>query len=129
MGLTNEESLFNFTKGLRTQRERANFASSIANIGERDEFGKDAHRLLCLGTMAVELPMPEDDQKKKPKRSFLPKGRQKEEKTGLMVEEEHRRNERKPSIAMVVQVLLVDLKMKTIFDLFKSEPLVLLLMF
>ncbi|PAV72740.1 hypothetical protein WR25_18722 isoform B [Diploscapter pachys] len=88
MGLTNEESLFNFTKGLRTQRERANFASSIANIG----------------TMAVEMPMPtEDDQKKKPKRSFLPKGKHKEEKAGLMVEEGHRRNERKPSIAMVVQ--------------------------
>ena len=62
--------------------------------------------------------MPEDDQKKKPKRSFLPKGRQKEEKTGLMVEEEHRRNERKPSIAMVVQVL-IELKMK-IFLLFQK---------
>lgn len=75
--------------------------------------------LLCLGTMAVEMPMPvEDDQKKKPKRSFLPRGKQKEEKAGLMVEEGHRRNERKPSIAMVVQVLLVDLKIK----LFSTFP-------
>ncbi|CAI4228796.1 unnamed protein product [Auanema sp. JU1783] len=84
MGLTNEESLYDFRKDLKTQQRRANVASSIANIG----------------AVAIDVPSLEEGRKKpNKKRGLLQKSKATDEVRLIEVPNEA---SRRPSIAMVM---------------------------
>ena len=59
MGLTNEESLYDFRKDLKNQRKKAHVASTIANIG----------------TIAMDVPGLEEGKLKPKKRGILQKAK------------------------------------------------------
>ncbi|KIH61075.1 Calcium-activated BK potassium channel alpha subunit [Ancylostoma duodenale] len=87
MGLTNEESLYDFRKDLKDQRRKANLASTIANIG----------------TVAIDVPNLEEGLIKKPKlkkRGLLQKTKATDEVRLIDVPAN---GSRRPSIAMVME--------------------------
>ncbi|EYC20548.1 hypothetical protein Y032_0021g271 [Ancylostoma ceylanicum] len=87
MGLTNEESLYDFRKDLKDQRRKANLASTIANIG----------------TVAIDVPNLEEGIIKKPKikkRGLLQKTKATDEVRLIDVPAN---GSRRPSIAMVME--------------------------
>ncbi|ETN79227.1 Calcium-activated BK potassium channel alpha subunit [Necator americanus] len=86
MGLTNEESLYDFRKDLKDQRRKANLASTIANIG----------------TVAIDVPHIEEGIKKPKlkKRGLLQKTKATDEVRLIDVPVN---GSRRPSIAMVME--------------------------
>ncbi|CAG9536774.1 unnamed protein product [Cercopithifilaria johnstoni] len=91
IALTNEESLYDFRKGLNTQRQKVNLATAVANIG-----------IMTLDLREIE----ENDFKthKKRKRLLQPKGNDVDEMSKLLSTNES--FDQKPSIGEVLETAI-----------------------
>uniref|UniRef100_A0A915C207 Potassium channel subfamily T member 2 n=1 Tax=Parascaris univalens TaxID=6257 RepID=A0A915C207_PARUN len=87
IALTNEESLFNFKKGMNAQRRKANVASTIANIGS---VALDVHKVI------------ENKPKRKRKRFLKSKTRDSAEANLIEIQGADANGDHRPSIAPVV---------------------------
>ena len=85
VGLTNEESLYDFRKDLKSQRKKAHVASTIANIG----------------TIAMDVPGLEEGKLRPKKRAMLQKDKATDEIRLIDVPQQN--SSRRPSIAMVTE--------------------------
>ncbi|ULT80895.1 hypothetical protein L3Y34_011046 [Caenorhabditis briggsae] len=84
MGLTNEESLTDFRKGIQSQQKRANVASTIANVG----------------SVAVDVPHEKTELATRKKKKRKEKAA---DEIHLIEIGEHIQSSRRPSIAMVTE--------------------------